>query len=180
MLRRTYDNQNCSIARALETIGERWTLLILRDAFLGTRRFDDFQRSLGIARNVLTVRLKTLTDEGLLERRRYQERPERFEYRLTEKGIDLWPVLFTLMRFGDKHVVEGMPPTLRRAPRLRHGDRRPHVLARSAGCRSGAARRASPSGRRATRRQAAQHAPRALRRIASTALDRRPSAHPPQ
>jgi DNA-binding HxlR family transcriptional regulator len=111
VLPRTYDNQNCSIARALETIGERWTLLILRDAFLGTRRFDDFQRSLGIARNVLTVRLKSLTDEGLLERRRYQERPERFEYRLTAKGIDLWPVLFTLMRFGDKHVLEGMPPT---------------------------------------------------------------------
>jgi DNA-binding HxlR family transcriptional regulator len=111
VLPRTYDNQNCSIARALETIGERWTLLLLRDAFLGTRRFDDFQRSLGIARNVLTVRLKSLTDEGLLERRRYQERPDRFEYRLTEKGIDLWPVLFTLMRFGDRHVLEGMPPT---------------------------------------------------------------------
>jgi DNA-binding HxlR family transcriptional regulator len=112
VLRRTYDNQDCSIARALETIGERWTLLILRDAFLGTRRFDDFQRSLGIARNVLAVRLKTLTDEALLERRRYHERPDRFEYRLTEKGIDLWPVLFTLMRFGDKYAGEGMPPTI--------------------------------------------------------------------
>ena len=114
VLRRTYEDQNCSIARALETIGERWTLLILRDAFLGTRRFDDFQKSLGIARNVLTVRLKSLVDAGMLERRRYQERPERYEYRLTEKGIDLWPVLFTLMKFGDKHVAEGdaMPPTL--------------------------------------------------------------------
>ena len=114
MLPRTYDNQNCSIARALETIGERWTLLILRDAFLGTRRFDDFQKSLGIARNVLTVRLKTLVDQELLERRRYQERPDRFEYRLTEKGVDLWPVLFTLMKFGDKHAIEGqeLPPTL--------------------------------------------------------------------
>lgn len=119
VLRRTYDNQNCSIARSLETIGERWTLLILRDAFLGTRRFDDFQRSLGIARNVLTTRLNRLTDEGLLERRRYQERPERYEYRLTEKGIDLWPVLFTLMRFGDKHSCRGeaMPPT-----RVEHRD----------------------------------------------------------
>jgi DNA-binding HxlR family transcriptional regulator len=111
VLRRTYENQNCSIARALETIGERWTLLILRDAFMGTRRFDDFQRSLGVARNVLTVRLKTLTDQGLLERRRYHERPDRFEYRLTQKGIDLWPVLFTLMRFGDRHGGGGMPPT---------------------------------------------------------------------
>jgi DNA-binding HxlR family transcriptional regulator len=112
VLRRTYDNQNCSIARALETIGERWTLLILRDAFLGTRRFEDFQRSLGIARNVLTVRLKTLTDRGLLERVRYQERPERYEYRLTDMGVDLWPVLFTLMRFGDKHGSGGLPPTI--------------------------------------------------------------------
>jgi DNA-binding HxlR family transcriptional regulator len=114
VLRRTYENQNCSIARSLETIGERWTLLILRDAFLGTRRFDDFQKSLGVARNVLTVRLKSLVDTGLLERRRYQERPERYEYRLTEKGIDLWPVLFTLMKYGDKHAVDGddMPPTL--------------------------------------------------------------------
>ena len=113
VLRRTYDNQNCSIARALETIGERWTLLILRDAFLGTRRFDDFQKSLGIARNVLTVRLKGLVDEGLLERRRYQERPERYEYRLTDRGIGLWPVLFTLMRFGDHYAAEGdhVPPT---------------------------------------------------------------------
>jgi DNA-binding HxlR family transcriptional regulator len=114
VLRRTYENQDCSIARALETIGERWTLLILRDAFLGTRRFDDFQRSLGIARNVLTTRLKSLVDAGLLERRRYHERPERYEYRLTEKGIDLWPVLFTLMKFGDKHAgdTDTMPPTV--------------------------------------------------------------------
>ncbi|MEA2478284.1 MAG: hypothetical protein QOJ07_206 [Thermoleophilaceae bacterium] len=112
MLGRSYDNQNCSIARSLETIGERWTLLILRDAFLGTRRFDDFQRSLGIARNVLTARLKLLADDGVLERRRYQERPERYEYRLTEKGIALWPVLFTLMRFGDRYLDEGVPPTI--------------------------------------------------------------------
>jgi DNA-binding HxlR family transcriptional regulator len=110
LLHRTYDNQNCSVARTLETIGERWTLLILRDAFHGARRFDDFQRSLGVARNVLTARLKLLTDEGLMERRMYSERPERYEYRLTDKGIDLWPVLFTLMRFGDKHyAVEGSP-----------------------------------------------------------------------
>jgi DNA-binding HxlR family transcriptional regulator len=107
VLNRTYDNQNCSVARTLEAIGERWTLLILRDAFHGARRFDDFQRSLGIARNVLTARLNLLTEEGLMERRLYRERPERYEYRLTEKGIDLWPVLFTLMRFGDKHYPIG-------------------------------------------------------------------------
>ena len=114
MLRRTYENQNCSIARSLETIGERWTLLILRDAFLGTRRFDDFQKSLGVARNVLTVRLKSLVDAGLLERRRYQERPERFEYVLTEKGLDLWPVTMSLLRWGDRHyAADGRPVVVR-------------------------------------------------------------------
>jgi DNA-binding HxlR family transcriptional regulator len=107
LLHRTYDNQKCSVARALEVLGERWTLLILRDAFMGTRRFDDFQRSLGIARNVLTARLGLLVDEGLLERREYLARPARYEYRLTEKGVDLWPVLFTLMRYGDKHLEPG-------------------------------------------------------------------------
>ncbi len=117
MLRRTYETQHCSIASALETIGERWTLLILRDAFLGTRRFDDFQRSLGVARNVLTSRLNRLVDEGVLERRRYQERPDRYEYRLTEKGIDLWPVLYTLKRFGDKHFFDGPAPV-----RVEHRD----------------------------------------------------------
>src|SRR3954468_14525103 len=91
MLPRTYDDQNCSVARALEVLGDRWTMLVIRDAFLGVHRFDDFQRRLGIARNVLSDRLQRLTDEVLLERRRYQERPERFEYRLSEKGIDLWP-----------------------------------------------------------------------------------------
>ena len=78
MLPRTYESQNCSVARSLEVLGDRWTLLVLRDAFLRVRRFDDFQRDLGIARNVLTERLQRLVDEGILERRRYQERPERF------------------------------------------------------------------------------------------------------
>src|SRR5688500_9730788 len=97
MLPRTYEDQNCSVARALEVLGDRWTLLVVRDAFLGVRRFDDFQRSLGIARNVLADRLGRLVDEGVLERRRYQERPERFEYRLTPKGLDLLPVTMSLM-----------------------------------------------------------------------------------
>src|SRR5919112_1114607 len=103
MLPRTYDSQHCSIARALEVLGDRWTLLVIRDAFLGLRRFDDFQRDLGIARNVLADRLGRLVDEGILERHAYQERPERFEYRLTEKGADLWPVLISLMKWGDRH-----------------------------------------------------------------------------
>src|SRR3982074_3115939 len=88
MLKRDYEGQNCSIARALEVVGERWTLLIVRDAFLGLRRFEQFQESLGIARNVLTERLNRLVEEGILERVRYSERPERYEYRLAEKRAD--------------------------------------------------------------------------------------------
>jgi DNA-binding HxlR family transcriptional regulator len=118
MLPRTYDDQNCSVARALEVLGDRWTLLVIRDAFLGVRRFDDFQRDLGVARNVLSDRLQRLVDEGLLERRRYQERPERFEYRLSEKGIDLWPTIITLMKWGDRYYAPpGGPPRV-----VRHRD----------------------------------------------------------
>jgi DNA-binding HxlR family transcriptional regulator len=113
VLHRTYEGQDCSIARALEVIGERWTLLILRDAFLGVRRFDDFQRDLGVSRGVLTQRLQRLCDEGVLERQRYQEHPERFEYRLTQKGRDLWPVLMSLVKWGDRHEsTEHGPPRL--------------------------------------------------------------------
>ena len=114
MLGRLYDDQVCSIARALEVVGERWTLLVLRDAFSGVRRFEDFQRSLGIARNVLAARLGRLVDEGVLERVPYQSRPERFEYRLTEKGLELWPVIVGLLRWGDEHypTPDGVPRIL--------------------------------------------------------------------
>jgi len=112
MLGNKYEGQVCSIARSLELIGERWTLLIIRDAFLGIRRFDDFQRSLGIARNVLQGRLERLIEAGIIERRRYQEHPERFEYRLTEMGIDLWPVVLSLLHWGDKHLAPDGPPML--------------------------------------------------------------------
>jgi DNA-binding HxlR family transcriptional regulator len=112
MLNRDYAGQNCSIAGTLELIGERWTLLILRDTFHRVRRFEDFQRRLGIARNVLSNRLQTLVDAGILERRLYQDHPARYEYRLTEKGIDLWPVLMALVRWGDKYVAENGPPVL--------------------------------------------------------------------
>jgi DNA-binding HxlR family transcriptional regulator len=113
VLKRTYDNQVCSIAGALELIGERWSLLILRDVFLGIHRFDDLQRGLGIARNVLRDRLNLLVDEGVLERRAYQERPQRFEYHLTAKGNDLWPVLHSIMAWGDKHAQPpGGAPTI--------------------------------------------------------------------
>ena len=115
MLHNTYEGQRCSIARALEVVGERWTLLILRDAFLGVRRFDDFQRDLGVARNVLNTRLQRLVEHGLLDRRRYQERPERFEYRLTDMGRDLLPAIVSLMHWGDTWLAgESGPPTILR------------------------------------------------------------------
>jgi DNA-binding HxlR family transcriptional regulator len=92
---------NCSIARTLEVVGEWWTPLILRDAFRGSRRFDDFHDSLGMARSVLTARLKKLTDEGVLEKLRYSDHPPRYEYQLTEKGRALFPVIAALQRWGD-------------------------------------------------------------------------------
>ena len=107
----------CSVARTLEVVGEWWTMLVVREAFNGVRRFDDFHARLGIARNVLATRLQGLVDHGILERRLYQERPERFEYRLTEKGLDLYPVLISLMRWGDRWEVgpEGPPVRLTHA-----------------------------------------------------------------
>jgi DNA-binding HxlR family transcriptional regulator len=103
---------DCSIARTLEVVGERWSLLILRDAFYGVHRFDAFQSDLGVARNVLTERLAKLVDFGVLERRLYSERPARFEYRLTPKGRDLLPVLLTMMRWGDRWASEEPPVKL--------------------------------------------------------------------
>jgi DNA-binding HxlR family transcriptional regulator len=114
MLKRDYDGQNCSIARALEVVGERWTLLIVRDVFLGLHRFDEFQESLGIARNVLTDRLNRLVEEGILERVRYSERPERFEYHLTRKGRELNVALAGLRQWGDKYLSEKPPRVMRR------------------------------------------------------------------
>ena len=115
MLQRTYERQNCSIARALELVGERWTLLIVRDALLGLRRFDEFQQSLGLARNVLTDRLNRLVDSEILERYNYSERPPRFEYRLTRKGRDLAVPLLALMQWGDRHVSPKPPRIARRS-----------------------------------------------------------------
>ena len=100
----------CSIARTLEVIGERWSLLIVRDAFYGARRFDDFREDLGIARNVLTDRLTTLVGHGILERQLYEERPPRYEYRLTDKGRDLLPVLLAMVRWGDRWAAGDHPP----------------------------------------------------------------------
>jgi DNA-binding HxlR family transcriptional regulator len=105
-----FARQRCSVARPLSVLGERWTLLVIRELFLGFRRFDEMQQRLGVASNVLSTRLATLVDEGIVKRRRYSEHPERFEYRLTEKGRDLQPVVLELMRWGDKHMpVAGGP-----------------------------------------------------------------------
>lgn len=102
---------NCSIARTLDVVGERWTLLILRDAFNGVRRFDDFAASLPVARNVLADRLATLVEHGILRREQYEERPPRFQYRLTAKGFEFYPVLMALLQWGDKHLAgEAGPP----------------------------------------------------------------------
>jgi DNA-binding HxlR family transcriptional regulator len=115
VLNREYEGQDfCGVAKSLEIIGERWTLLIVRDAFLGLRRFEEFQSSLGIARNVLTDRLNWLVEEGVFERRLYSERPERFEYRLTPKGRELIVALTALREWGDRHILERSPRTLRR------------------------------------------------------------------
>lgn len=112
MLGNEYEGQICSIARGLEVVGERWTLLVIREVFNGNRRFSEMQRSLGVARNVLTARLQRLIDEGILERRAYSERPERYEYFLTEKGLDLWPALVSLLAWGDRHSPEPNGPPM--------------------------------------------------------------------
>src|SRR5262245_24044185 len=118
MLGSDYGTQTCSIARALEVVGERWTPLILRNAALGLHRFESQQRQLGVARNVLASRLERLVDEGILERRPYGERPVRHEYHLTDKGRALWPVLLELMHWGDRYAPEpGGPPRI-----VRHRD----------------------------------------------------------
>ncbi|MFF5492069.1 winged helix-turn-helix transcriptional regulator [Streptomyces aquilus] len=107
-LGKDYATQECSIARALEIVGERWTLLVIRDALYGVRRYNDFLVHLGIPRAVLAARLQTLTEEGILEKRRYQESPPRDEYVITDSGIALWPALRSLGRWGREH--RGEPP----------------------------------------------------------------------
>ena len=124
MLKREYEGQNCSIARALEIVGERWTLLIVRDVFLGLRRFDELQESLGIARNVLTDRLNRLVDEEILERVPYSERPPRYEYRLTPKGRELNVALIALRQWGDTYRSDKPPRLLRRK-----SDKKPVIAA---------------------------------------------------
>ena len=109
MLGRSYDNQNCSIARTLEIVGERWTILVLREVSLGFHRFEEIQRHLGIATNVLADRLTTLVDRGVLKKVP-TERPDRFEYRFTRKGASLSPVITAMMHWGDEWEAPDGPP----------------------------------------------------------------------
>src|SRR5258706_2359255 len=113
MLKRDYEGQNCSVASALEIVGERWTLLIIRDAFAGLSRFEEFRESLGLARNVLTDRLDKLVEHGIFERVPYGDRADRFDYRLTQKGLDLHVALVGLRQWGDKYLFD-KPPTVAR------------------------------------------------------------------
>ena len=110
MQRTSFEDVNCSVAQCLEVVGEWWTLLILRDVFLGVTRFDEFQERLGISRNVLGQRLASLIEHGVLTKVPYSERPPRYDYRLTEKGRDLWPVITTMRQWGDKHAAPVGPP----------------------------------------------------------------------
>jgi DNA-binding HxlR family transcriptional regulator len=102
----------CSVARTVDLLGDWWTPLVIREAFLGATRFEEFQKALSIGRNVLTQRLGRLVAEGLLERRKYQDRPERYEYVLTEKGSDFFDVMLALLRWGDRWLDKGAGPPM--------------------------------------------------------------------
>jgi DNA-binding HxlR family transcriptional regulator len=110
MRRTSFADMNCSIAQSLDVIGEWWTPLIIRDALMGVTRFEQFQRRLGIARNVLTQRLETLVEHGILEQVQYQDRPPRHEYLLTQMGHELWAPLTVLRQWGDKWLAPDGPP----------------------------------------------------------------------
>jgi DNA-binding HxlR family transcriptional regulator len=110
--RKSFSDMHCSVAQCLEVIGEWWTMLIVRDAFLGVTRFDEFQERLGISRNILDQRLNRLVETGVLVKVPYLEHPPRSDYRLTDKGRDLWPVLTSMRQWGDKYVAPDGPPML--------------------------------------------------------------------
>ncbi len=110
MRRKSFEEMNCSVAQTLEVVGEWWTMLIVRDCFLGVTRFDDFHQRLGISRNILTDRLEHLVARGVLVRVPYQEHPVRYDYRLTDKGRDLWLVLTALRQWGDTWEAADGPP----------------------------------------------------------------------
>jgi DNA-binding HxlR family transcriptional regulator len=108
--RKSFVAMDCSVAQCLEVIGEWWTMLVVRDCFMGVTRFEDFQRRLGISRNILHLRLTTLVDAGILIRVPYSLHPPRDDYKLTAKGLDLWPVLTAMRQWGDEHAAPNGPP----------------------------------------------------------------------
>jgi DNA-binding HxlR family transcriptional regulator len=110
--RKSFEEMNCSVAQSLEVVGEWWTMLIIRDCFLGVSRFDDFQQRLGISRNILTERLDHLVAKEVLVKVAYQEHPVRYDYRLTDKGRDLWAVLTALREWGDRWEADDGPPVV--------------------------------------------------------------------
>jgi DNA-binding HxlR family transcriptional regulator len=108
--RKSFADMHCSVAQCLEVVGEWWSMLIIRDAFLGVTRFDEFQERLGIARNILNQRLIRLVEEGVLDKVAYSDHPPRYDYRLTAKGRDLWPVVTAMRQWGDKYAAPDGPP----------------------------------------------------------------------
>ena len=112
MERKSFSDMHCSVAQCLEVVGEWWSMLLVRDAFLGVTRFDGFQQRLGISRNILDQRLSRLVRTGVLAKIPYSEHPPRFDYRLTDKGRDLWPILSTMRQWGDQYAAPDGPPML--------------------------------------------------------------------
>jgi DNA-binding HxlR family transcriptional regulator len=112
--RKRFDPASCSVAATLAVVGERWTLLVLREAFYGLRRYDDFVEAIGCARNILSDRLRKLVDQDIIRRSSYREegQRERFEYRLTDRGLDLFPVLMALMQWGDRWLAGKRGPSV--------------------------------------------------------------------
>ncbi len=108
--RKSFAGMDCSVAQCLEIVGEWWSLLIVRDAFLGVTRFDQFQERLGISRNVLNQRLNRLVEAGVMHRVPYSDHPPRHDYKLTDKGRDLWPVINSMRQWGDHYAAPSGPP----------------------------------------------------------------------
>jgi DNA-binding HxlR family transcriptional regulator len=108
--RKSFADMHCSVAQCLDVVGEWWSMLIVRDAFLGVTRFDEFQERLGISRNILNQRLTRLVEEGVLDKVAYSDHPPRYDYRLSAKGRDLWPILTAMRQWGDKHAAPEGPP----------------------------------------------------------------------
>ena len=136
-LQRAYDNQECSVAATLELVGERWTLLIVRELLLGVHRFSELQADLGVARKVLQTRLERLVDHGIVELRRDQEHPPRDGYHLTSAGLYLWPTVVSLMAWGDRHLPRAGGPPVAITHRGCGGEMDAHRLCARCGTRLG-------------------------------------------